>query len=254
MTTDTLVHHPTSPLTSHQLTSAEKLKVLVIDDDPAIGDTVRVSLTSQRHDCEVRTATSGRSGLEAFEEWQPDIVLLDISLPEINGLQVLRRIRERSDARVIILSGARREADIVRGLELGADDYITKPFGFLELMARIRTQARQIESTLNAQTAARSINLAGLTLHFATREVQIADRRVTLTATEYRLLYYLIQNRGRLISYHELLQHVWDWEAYGTDVIRVYVSRLRSKIEPDPEHPRYIATKPGFGYLFTSES
>jgi len=251
MTTEILENHTESPFAGPQRATGAKLKLLVIDDDSAICNTVRSSFSAQQNDCDVRTAEDGRAGLDAFSEWQPDIILLDIGLPEMSGLQVLGRIREVSDVRVVILSAAHEEADVVRGLEMGADDYITKPFGFLELVARIRAQARHIESAMNAQNAARSFSIAGLTIHFATREVEVDGHRLSLTGTEYRLLYYLIQNQGRLMTYRELLQLVWGSEAYETDVVRVYISRLRSKIEPVPEKPRYILTRPGIGYLFS---
>jgi two-component system KDP operon response regulator KdpE len=230
------------------------MKLLVVDDDPAICDALRVSFTFQRRDCRVIAADDGKSGLDAFFEGQPDVVVLDINMPKMNGLEVLSRIRESSNTPVIMLSARDGELDIVRALEMGADDYVTKPFSCLELVARIRAQARRVEVAAAVGAEADTFSADGLVIHFPSQEVYVDGRRVPLTNTEYRLLYHLVRNAGRVMPHRTLLQLAWGSESYGTDVVRVYVSRLRSKLEPDADKPRFIFTKAGLGYLFMGPS
>jgi two-component system KDP operon response regulator KdpE len=229
------------------------MKMLVIDDDQGIREALTVSFSTEWDTCEVLAAEEGGMGLRIFEEHQPDIIILDIGLPGINGLDVLARIREHSDVPVVMLSARDGEDDIVRALELGADDYVTKPFRYLELMARIRAVQRRVTEH-GAPVVSDDLEVDGLTIRFRSQEVFIDGVPVTLTNTEYRLLYHLARNRGRVLSHRELLRLAWGSESYGTDVVRVYVSRLRAKVEQDPERVRYIHTKPGVGYLFAAES
>jgi two-component system KDP operon response regulator KdpE len=226
------------------------MKLLVVDDDPAICDALRMSFTFQRRDCRVFAAEDGKSGLQTFFERQPDVVVLDVGLPKMNGLQVLSRIRESSNAPVIMLSGRDAEMDIVRALEMGADDYVTKPFSCLELMARIRAAARRVDINARKPSDPETFTADGLVIHLPSQEVRLDGRRIPLTNTEYRLLYHLVRNAGRVMPHRTLLQLAWGSESYGTDVVRVYVSRLRSKLEPDADKPRYIFTKAGLGYIF----
>jgi two-component system KDP operon response regulator KdpE len=229
------------------------MKMLVIDDDQGIREALTVSFTTEWDTCEVLAAEEGGTGLRIFEEHQPNIVILDIGLPGIDGLEVLARIRQHSDVPVVMLSARDGEDDIVRALELGADDYVTKPFRYLELMARIRAVQRRA-SERGAPAVSDDLEVDGLTIRFRSQEVFIDGAPVTLTNTEYRLLYHLARNRGRVLSHRELLRLAWGSESYGTDVVRVYVSRLRAKVEQDPDRVRYIHTKPGVGYLFAPES
>jgi len=226
------------------------MKVLVIDDDPAIADALRVSFAFQRRDYRVISAEDGKSGLQAFFEHQPQVIVLDVGLPKMNGIEVLSRIREASTTPVIMLSARDGELDIVRALETGADDYVTKPFSCLELIARIRAQSRRVEVAATSNPDAETFSADGLMIHFPSQEVFVDGHRVALTNTEYRLLYHLVKNAGRVMPHRTLLQLAWGSESYGTDVVRVYVSRLRSKLEPNCEPPRYIFTKSGLGYLF----
>src|SRR5581483_6466837 len=159
------------------------MKLLVIDDDPAICDALRVSFTFQRRDCRVISAEDGKSGLQAFFERQPDVVVLDINMPKMNGLEVLTRIRESSNTPVIMLSARDGELDVVRALEMGADDYVTKPFSCLELVARIRAQARRVEVASMVGAEADTFSADGLTIHFPSQEVTVDGRRVALTNT-----------------------------------------------------------------------
>jgi len=225
-------------------------KVLIIDDDAPIRDTVQLSLGFQKEAFEIRAAQDGETGLEAFLRWQPDIVVLDIMLPKMSGLDVLARIRKVSNARVIMLSAKGRDADIAKALEAGADDYVTKPFSVLELTARIRSQARRTDQTVAANGTQATVFAAGdLKIDFRTHDVFIANRRIKLSETEYQLLAQLIQNADRLLSYRMLLQLVWGSENYKNDVVRVYVSRLRKKIEESNRSGIQIITKPGIGYM-----
>jgi DNA-binding response OmpR family regulator len=229
------------------------MKMLVIDDDQGIREALTVSFTTEWDTCEVLAVEEGAMGLRIVEEHQPDIVILDVGLPGINGLEVLDRLRQHSDVPVVMLSARDGEDDIVRALELGADDYVTKPFRYLELMARIRAVQRRA-SERGAAVVSDDLEVDGLTIRFRSQEVFIDGLPVTLTNTEYRLLYHLARNRGRVLSHRELLRLAWGSESYGTDVVRVYVSRLRAKIEQDVDRVRYIHTKPGVGYLFASDS
>jgi two-component system, OmpR family, KDP operon response regulator KdpE len=232
------------------------MKLLVVDDDPEIGEALRLSFGFQSQGVgqgyQIKTAEDGKSGLTAFFEWRPDLVLLDIGLPEMEGLTVLNRIRECASTPVIMLTARGGDTNIAKALEMGADDYVTKPFSFLELVARIRSQARRLNDSSTASRVEGTFSASGLTIHYATRDVKVDGRAVELTDTEYRLLYHLAQNAGRLMAYRSLLQLVWGSDTYSSDVVRVYISRLRRKIELDPERPRYITTKAGLGYLFTA--
>lgn len=227
------------------------MKMLVIDDDQGIREALTVSFTTEWEACEVIAAEEGTTGLRVFDEHQPEIVILDIGLPGMNGLEVLERIRQHSGVPVVMLSARDGEEDIVRALELGADDYVTKPFRYLELMARIKAVQRRASERGVAATD--DLEVEGLTIRFRSQEVFIDGVSVTLTNTEYRLLYHLARNRGRVLSHRELLRLAWGSESYGTDVVRVYVSRLRAKIEQESTRVRFIHTKPGVGYLFAPD-
>jgi two-component system, OmpR family, KDP operon response regulator KdpE len=226
------------------------MKLLIIDDDPAIRDALKLSFAVHQQSWEVESAEDGRTGLALFFDWQPDVVVLDLGLAGLDGVSVLERIRACSSARVIILSGQSGEGNIAKLLELGADGYVTKPFGTFELVARIRSQARRIEGSWGSRVAGPSFQADGLGIHFPTREVRVDGRPVALTGTEYRLLYHLVQNAGRLMTYEALLRLVWGSESYGADVVRVYISRLRKKIEAGPRRAPHIITKPSLGYVF----
>ena len=228
------------------------MRLLVVDDDQEIGEALSLSFGFHQQGYEIRTAQDGKSGLSMFFDWHPDLVLLDISLPELEGLTVLKRIREVANTPVIMLTARGGDTNVAKALELGADDYVTKPFSFLELIARIRAQARRLNDPTAASKNEGTFSANSLTIQYATRDVFVDGRAVDLTDTEYRLLFHLAQNAGRLMSYRSLLQLVWGSDTYGSDVVRVYISRLRRKIEPDPERPRYIMTKAGLGYLFVA--
>lgn len=225
------------------------MKLLVIDDDPSLRRAIAESVSDHWPDCQVMTEKDGESGLQRFFHELPDALVLDIGLPGMSGLKVLEVIREASAVPILILSGQGGEADVVRALDLGADEYVTKPCGYHELAARLKALMRRTEPAPRLD-ASEMFVADGLAIHFPSHQVHVDGRSVALTNTEYRLLYYLVRNAGRIVSHTALLKQAWGSEIYGRDVVRVYVSRLRSKIEPDRLQPRYILTKPGMGYLF----
>ena len=220
--------------------------VLAVDDEPAILRLVRIELTSQGF--KVATCSNGPEALRFLEEQRPDIVLLDILMDEMSGIEVMRRIRERANVPIIFLTAKGRDADKVRGLELGADDYVTKPFHPDELAARVRAVLRRSTSV----TAPDNIVRAGaVEVDLTRRIVRKNGEPVTLTRTEWMLLESLAANFGKVMLNTELLSRVWGPE-YRDDLqyLRVWVSRLRSKLEADPSHPAIIKTRYGIGYLF----
>src|SRR5438309_3287355 len=229
------------------------MRILIIDDDADILQALGLSLNFRWPECEVISARDGEDGLQAFRKHHPDVVVLDIGLPGLSGLDVLRVIRDESSTPVLMLTARNQEADIVRALEMGADDYVSKPAGYLELTARIQSLLRRSQAPPIPVPALQTYSHGGLTIHFPSRDVEVDGRSIPLTNTEYRLLYHLVRNAGRIVSHRDLLQTAWGSDSYGEDVVRVYVSRLRAKIEPDPAHPRYIVTKSGLGYLFVGE-
>ncbi len=227
------------------------MKLLVVDDDRNIVEAVTLGFQLQWQECEVITAYDGEKGLDLFFEEQPDVVILDVALPEMNGFEVLRRIRQVSDVPVLMLTAKGEEMDKVKGLELGADYYITKPFSHLELFARIKAVLRRAELPPPI-SAAPSFSVGELAINFESRTVTLRGRPIKLTPTEYNLLYHLVRNAGRVLAHETLLAKVWGDE-YRNDVdyLKVYVSRLRNKLEDNPDRPRYILTERGLGYRFS---
>ena len=227
------------------------MKLLVVDDDRNIVEAVTLGFQLQWQECEVITAFDGEKGLDLFFEEQPDVVILDVALPEMNGFEVLRRIRQVSDVPVLMLTAKGEEMDKVKGLEFGADDYITKPFSHLELFARIKAVLRRAELPPPI-SAAPSFSVGELAINFESRTVTLLGRPIKLTPTEYNLLYHLVRNAGRVLAHETLLAKVWGDE-YRNDVdyLKVYVSRLRNKLEDSPDRPRYILTERGLGYRFS---
>ena len=225
-------------------------RILVVDDEVEIMRALQRSLTA--HGFEVFTASSGEEALEAIGHHRPDLMLLDLGLPGISGLEVCKRVRAQSNLPIIVLSVKDAERDKVLALDLGADDYVPKPFGMDEVLARIRVALRH---TAQVQTGTEPSFTAGpLKVDFAQRLVQVNGQEVKLTPTEYDLLKALILNRGKIMTRHMLLAQVWG-VGYGTEshYLHVYIGQLRRKIEPDPAHPRFILTISGVGYRFSSE-
>lgn len=227
--------------------NAGRQRILIVDDEPRYVRLITVNLVASGY--EALTARDGRSAVELAAAQRPDLILLDIGLPVMDGLEACRRIREFSEAPIIMLTAKAGEADKVRGLDAGADDYLTKPFGPAELLARIRAVIRR--ARLPAETRATpTVTLGALHIDFVQHTVRLGDSDVTLSPTEYRLLGELARNAGRVVLTETLLHRIWGPE-YGeeTQHVRLYVSRLRQKLGDDPEHPRWIVTRPGVGYM-----
>ncbi len=226
-------------------------KILIIDDDPAFLNLVEQVLTQKGY--EVLKARSGREGLRLIFDQRPDLVLLDVAIPGVDGWQVCRRIREISDIPVIMITGRHKsEEDVVRGLDHGADDYITKPVGSRELVARVRAVLRRAELPSSQDIRQGVIYSDGfLTVDITERKIIADGKRIKLTPREFRLFTLLVENAGRILTHKQLLEKVWGWEyTDDLDYVRIYISHLRQKIEPDPSLPRYIITEPGVGYCF----
>lgn len=224
-------------------------RILVVDDEPQIRRVMRVALGGQGY--EILEARSGEEALDRFREHLPDLVLLDLNMPGIGGLETCRLLRSGSDAPIIILTVRNSEEEKVEALDAGADDYITKPFGMKELMARIRAALRRAPTSPGA--GPRSFESADLAIDFEAREVLVRGKIVRLTPKEFDLLRYLVSQSGKPVPHRELLQAVWGPD-YGdqTDYLRVFITHLRKKIEPNPGKPRYILTEPWVGYRFTA--
>ena len=225
-------------------------RVLVVDDEPAIARAVRTNL--QRHELHVAVASSGQDALAQFDLFHPDVVLLDLGLPDMEGFDVIRALRERTGTPIVVLSVRGAERDKVRALDLGADDYLTKPFGVEELLARIRVALRH---SLGAPRETDAVYRTGdLAVDLERRRVTVADAEVHLTPTEYELLKAFVSHPNKVLTDHMLLQWVWG-SSYGTEdhYLHVYVARLRKKLEADPQKPHYVVTEPGVGYRLLAD-
>ena len=219
-----------------------------MDDELSIIKFLRANLEARGY--EVLTAINGVEALGTFEMELPDLVILDIMMPKMDGFEVCRRIREWSQVPIIMLSARGDEEDKVRLLDIGADDYITKPFGKDELVARIQALMRRIESTPSVSIQPSFVN-GDLEVNFVKRQVTVAGAEVKLTPTEYNLLRELVLNAGKVLTHSHLLNKVWGPEYQNdTQYLHVFVRRLRTKLEPDPESQRYIVTVSGVGYQF----
>ncbi len=222
--------------------------VLVVDDEKPLRDFVRRNLEVRGFN--VFTASNGLEALSLFQGQAIDLVILDVMMPHLDGLETTRRIRQTSMTPIIILTALGEESDKVKAFDLGADDYLTKPFGVGELLGRIKAvlrRARWAESTPEVE----SIHLGAITADLARHSVVVGEQPIELTPTEFNLLVYLMKNSGKALSHRAILQHVWGPE-YGEEAeyLRVYMGKLRQKVEQDPLHPRYILTERGVGYRF----
>jgi DNA-binding response OmpR family regulator len=226
------------------------MKVLLVDDDPEIVDALTVGIRFEWRDSTVLAAQNGEEGLRLFFEHTPDIVVLDVVMPTMNGFDVLREVRRVSAVPVIMLTARQAEANHVRGLDLGADDYIMKPFTILTLLARIRAILRRTDLGVPS-TEVGVVGFGDLSIDLGNQRVHIQGEEVGLTPAEYRLLYHLMRNPNRVIPNRTLCERVWgsDWHATAND-LKALVHRLRRKIRDDPQHPRYIENQRGMGYRF----
>ena len=220
-------------------------RVLVIDDEPSILRALRINLTARNY--EVSTATDGSSGLAAVSRERPDAVILDLGLPDMDGTQVIHGVRGWSATPIIVLSVWGAEHQKVAALDAGADDYVTKPFGMDELLARLRAAVRRAAPAPDEPV----VTTPAFTVDLAAKRVTRDGADVRLTPTEWQLLEILVRNRGRLVTQKQLLHDVWG-PSYGSEsnYLRVYVAQLRRKLEHEPSRPRYLLTEPGMGYRF----
>lgn len=224
-------------------------RILVVDDEPQIRRSLQVNFENKGY--AVETAATGEDAISAFRNRRPDVIILDLIMPGLGGVEVVRRIRELSPVPIIVLSALGDEAKKVEALETGADDYITKPFGMDELLARIRSILRRVAGARHAQPV---FTAGGLSVNFDRREVVLDGNHIKLTPTEYDLLKYMIEHSGKVLTHRMLLQEVWG-DAYvdQAQYLRVFVGQLRKKLEKDPTRPQFILTDPGVGYRFCAE-
>jgi two-component system KDP operon response regulator KdpE len=224
-----------------------KQRILVVDDEPQITRVLRRSLISQGYD--VRVAAEGEAALQTFGDWPPDLVVTDLAMPNMNGLELCRRLRAFSQVPIIVLSVRGEEKTKVEALDCGADDYVTKPFGMDELLARIRATLRRAPTVQDE--AETTLQAGDFRVEIDGRRLTIQDKEIHLTPKEYDLMLYLIRHPGKVLTHRTLLAAVWGGESVEqTEYLRVFIGQLRKKIEPSPANPRYILTEPWVGYRF----
>lgn len=226
------------------------MKVLVIEDEPAIIEVVSLCFQLRWSGTSVISAESGSRGVELVETESPDVVILDIGLPDMDGYSVLKEVRRFSDVPVLMLTVRGEDTDVAKGLEMGADDYITKPFSHIELIARVQAVLRRSQG-LAVTDEERPFSSGKLSVDFSRNEVLLDGEPIKLTSTERKLLYHLIRNEGRILSHESLLTKVWgDTYVDARDLLRVHIQHLRQKIEDNTESPNIIVTEHGIGYKF----
>jgi len=232
-------------------TSQQAPAVLIVEDEAPIRRFLRTTLTAQGF--RVFEATTGQQGLTEAAARTPDLIVLDLGLPDMNGLEVTRRLREWTAVPIIVLSARNQEQDKVAALDFGADDYVTKPFGVGELLARMRVALRHAART--GEESGGSVFSSGeLRVDLAQRSVWVAEREIHLTPIEYKLLNALVRNAGRVMTHRQLLQDVWGpHHTQDSHYVRIYIRQLRNKLEPNPAHPRYLLTELGVGYRLRSD-
>ena len=233
---------------------AKKSLILVADDDPQLLRLVSRNLQLDGYD--VVAVSDGQQALEQAEAQPFDALLLDVMMPKLDGFSVCARVREFSTVPILIVTARGQDQDKVHGLDLGADDYLTKPFSVEELLARVRAVLRRAHlfADGNGQQLQPAVTLGDISIDFAQHRVEVAHQEVELTPIEYRLLAYLAQNVGRVVTQDLLLDHVWGEEYMGeSHLLQVNINRVRHKIEADPTHPRYLLTKVGVGYMLASQ-
>src|SRR4051812_21111175 len=228
--------------------SEKKKRILVVDDEPQITRVMRRSLMTHGYD--VHVAADGEAALQTFGDWTPDLVITDLSMPNMSGLELCRRLRAISQLPIIVLSVRGEERTKVEALDAGADDYVTKPFGMDELLARIRAGLRRAPET-DAESAPTVLEVGDFRVDLETRKLMVEGREVHLTPKEYDLMLYLISHPGKVLTHRTLLAAVWGGGAVEqNEYLRVFIGQLRKKIEPNMAAPRYILTEPWTGYRF----
>ena len=222
----------------------EHRRILVVDDEPQITRVLRTSLSSQGYD--IRVANDGETALEIMKDWTPDLIITDLSMPQMDGLELCRRLRLSTKIPVIVLSVRGEERTKVQALDAGADDYVTKPFGIEELLARVRANLRRAPAE-----EVSLIELGDFEIDFAAHRIAVRGREVHLTPKEFDLLVYLARHPGKVITHRALLSAIWGGQSSEqVEYLRVFVGQLRKKLEPDSPTPRYILTEPWVGYRF----
>lgn len=220
--------------------------ILVVDDEPQITRVLRTSLSAQGYD--IRIANSGEMALEIMKDWSPNMIITDLSMPSVDGVELTRRVRAVSQVPILVLSVRDKEQQKVEALDAGADDYVTKPFGMNELLARVRANLRRVpaESEVNA-----AIEIGDFRIDTEARKVTVREREVRLTPKEFDLLVYLARRPGKVVHHRTLLGAIWGGQSTEqVEYLRVFVGQLRKKLEPDASSPRYIVTEPWVGYRF----
>jgi two-component system KDP operon response regulator KdpE len=229
---------------------SESRRILVVDDETQITRVLRRSLSAKGY--EVQTASDGEEALAVFAQWPADLVITDLSMPQMGGLELCRRLRTTSQVPIIVLSVKGEERAKVEALDAGADDYVTKPFGIDELLARVRATLRRAPATNDRLV--KEIELGDFHVDLESRTVAVRQEEVHLTPKEYELLLYLIRHAGKVLTHRVLLGAVWGGDyTEQTEYLRVFIGQLRKKIEPDPGNPHYILTEPWIGYRFNAE-
>jgi len=224
-----------------------KKRILVVDDEPQITLVLRSGLA--KHGYDVRVAAEGESALELFQAWAPHLVVTDLSMPNMNGLELCRRLRAITTAPIIVLSVKGEERVKVEALDAGADDYVTKPFGMGELVARVRAALRRSPPAEN--DLATILEEEDFRIDLESRDVRVVDKEVRLSPKEFDLLVYFMRHPGKVLTHRNLLSAIWGGNSVEqTEYLRVFIRHLRKKIEPDPNRPRYILTEPWIGYRF----
>jgi len=230
---------------------SESRRILVVDDETQITRVLRRSLSANGYD--VQTAGDGEEALDVFAQWPADLVITDLSMPQMGGLELCRRLRATSQVPIIVLSVKGEERAKVEALDAGADDYVTKPFGIDELLARVRATLRRVPAMIARE--AKDIKLGDFHVDLEGRTVTVRQAEVHLTPKEYELLLYLIRHAGKVLTHRVLLGAVWGGDyTEQTEYLRVFIGQLRKKIEPDPATPHYILTEPWIGYRFNAEN
>ncbi|MBN9615315.1 MAG: response regulator transcription factor [Acidobacteriales bacterium] len=233
--------------------SMKRRKVLVVDDESSITRTLRASFLANGYD--VRTAQDGISGLQVLEDWGPELIITDLAMPEMDGIELCRRVRAFSSIPIILLSVQEDITSKIAALDAGADDYVTKPFSIDELLARVRTALRRLDLIQTFAMPAvdqKMLDIGDFSVNLLTRQVMIRDVEVRLTPREYELLVFFLRNADRVLTHSFVIKSVWGAHTtHQPEYLRVVVAALRKKIEPDPNHPRYLLTDPWVGYRFT---
>jgi len=224
-------------------------RILVVDDEPQLTRVLRTGLTSRGYD--VRAAADGLAGFEAFNDWHPDLVITDLAMPNVDGLELCRRLRAVSPVPIIVLSAKGEEKTKVEALDLGADDFVTKPFGIDELLARVRASLRRASTPAANEATQTTLDSGDFHVDLETRDIMVRGKSIHLTPKEFDLLVYFIKHAGKVLTHRTVLAALWGGNyVEQNEYLRVFVGNLRKKIEPDAASPRYILTEPWIGYRF----